>query len=332
MFFRNFHTIRLIAVSCAILVLSGLGGCGTSKLTNTTRTATEQLLISNAMDRAVSQVNFSVLREKHVFINVKPIEKITDAPYLESLIRQHALACGCLLEEKEEDAEIIMELRAGTSGTDQNDTLFGISAMTLPGFGTFNATTIPEVALAKKSVQSATVKIGIFAYTREGHRPIWQSGNLQAESKAKNRWLLGMGPYQTGDIYEKSTFNGQEVSIPLITTNGSPEEQDFIPVGSQAFFRQNLELEAKEQAEAEAKKKKEEEEKAAAEAQAKTDETKKDEESKSAEVAAAPAAAPVAVPPSFPVLAPAPVAVPAQPAMAVGSDANLLVPAPVSNE
>lgn len=240
-------------------------GCGTAKLTNTSRTGTEQLLLSDAMDRAVSQVNFSMLSGKKIFINSTAISSITDSAYLLSLIRQHALASGCLLQEKEEDADIILEIRAGTSGTDQHDFMFGISEMTIPGFGSLSATTIPEMAVAKKVLQKATVKIGIFAYTREGRRPVWQSGNLVAESKAKNRWLFGMGPYQTGDIYQEGQINDTNISIPLIDTEA--KEPEFVSVGNQAFFRQNLEAEAKEKAEAEAKAKEEAEAKEKTEAE-----------------------------------------------------------------
>lgn len=259
-----------------LLLLCVQAGCGTSKLSNTSRTGTEQLLISDAMDRAVSQVNFAILSGKKVFINSTPISSITDHAYLLSLVRQHALASGCLLQNEEADADIILELRAGTSGTDQYDFMFGISEMTIPSIAGYASTTVPEMAVAKKTVQKATVKIGIFAYTREGHRPIWQSGNLVAESQAKNRWLLGMGPYQSGDIYENAQFNDMDMTIPLIDTDNA-EEREFVSVGSQAFFRQNLEAErkakeekeAKEKAEAEAKAKAEAEEKAKAEAEMK---------------------------------------------------------------
>ena len=325
MFYLNSHIIRLIGVSCLFLGWAGLTGCGTSKLTNTTRTATEQLLISDAMDRAVSQANFSVLRGKHIFINTAPVEKITDAPYLQSLVRQHALSCGCFIEPKEEDAEIIVELRAGTSGTDQNDTLFGLSEMTIPGFAGYSSVSIPEVAIAKRTIQRATVKIGIFAYTRESHMPIWQSGNLQAESQAKNRWLLGMGPYRTGDIYDKEVFAEQELLIPLIPES-TEEEREFIPVGSQVFFKQNYDQENKDKIAREEKKKAEEEKKAAEEAKAKEEaQAKKDGESKTTEVAAAPAKAAPAPPPALP---PAPAPAVAQPATAVGSQVNLLNPPP----
>ncbi|MDO4629910.1 MAG: hypothetical protein Q4C70_12065 [Planctomycetia bacterium] len=267
MFFVNqfkffiFCALSVVLVTCA-------GGCGTSKLTNTSRTATEQLLLTDAMDRAVSQVNLSVLSGRKVFINATAIGSVQDNAYLLSIVRQHALASGCLLVDEEENSEIILELHAGSSGTDQHDTMFGISEMTIPGFGSYSATTVPEVAIAKRVIQKATVKIGIFAYTREGRRPIWQSGNLIAESKAKNRWLFGMGPYQSGDIYDQSTFIGTDLTIPLIDTENRTEGE-FVSVSSPAFFRQNLEAEQRAKAEEEEKLRKEAEEKARIEAETK---------------------------------------------------------------
>jgi len=243
MFWTHRFPVCRLTVLGLTLCLAGTVGCGTSKLSNTSRTATEQLLLSDAMDRAVSQVNFSILSGKKVFIKSTAIESVTDHKYLLSLIRQHTLASGCLLQEVEEEADIILELRAGTSGTDQHDTMFGISEMTIPGFGYFTTTTLPEVAIAKKTVQKATVKIGIFAYTREGRRPVWQSGNTVAESRSKSRWIFGMGPYQTGDIYDEAVFDDTNVSIPLIDVDS--DEKQFVSVGSQAFFRKNLDEEKK---------------------------------------------------------------------------------------
>ncbi|MDO4575711.1 MAG: hypothetical protein Q4D98_10920 [Planctomycetia bacterium] len=201
-------------------------------MSNTSRTATEQLLLSDAMDRAVSQADFSALSGKNIFIDSTPIESFTDHKYLLSLVRQHAFASGCRIVEKKEDAEFIVELRAGVMGTDQHDTLIGVTEMTLPTIGGYGGTSIPEIAMAKKTLQKAVVKIGIFAYTNTSHRPVWQSGNLVAESRAKNRWLFGMGPYQTGEIYTRVVFDGSEVNIPLVQTG----EKESVPLGEQVFF------------------------------------------------------------------------------------------------
>ena len=44
--------------SALALVLGVAAGCGTTRVTNTQRTATEQLLISNSIDQSVSQQQY----------------------------------------------------------------------------------------------------------------------------------------------------------------------------------------------------------------------------------------------------------------------------------
>ena len=225
-------------------LLSVAGGCGTAKMSNTSRTATEQLLISDAMDRAVNQIDFSAVAGKDVFLDTTPIAGLTDAKYFTSLLRQHALASGCRVKDDKTKAKIIIEVRAGSVGTDNHDTMFGISEMTIPSIMGMTATTVPEVAVAKKTMQKAVIKVGVFAYSVETNQPIWQSGNLVAESQAKNRWLFGLGPYQTGSIYEKARFVGDTVEIPVINNSEGAEN---VSITTPVFFESgNTEKKAEE--------------------------------------------------------------------------------------
>ena len=57
-------TIGLLVV---LLILTGLTGCGTLK----SQSATQQLLLSDAVDRSIASIDFSPLSGKTVFIFVK---------------------------------------------------------------------------------------------------------------------------------------------------------------------------------------------------------------------------------------------------------------------
>src|SRR6516225_2644969 len=74
------------------ILLSPLLGCGTTRMSDTQRTATEQLLISNAIDQAVSQVDFRPLAGKSVYFDPQYLEGTVDRGYLVSSLRQHLLA------------------------------------------------------------------------------------------------------------------------------------------------------------------------------------------------------------------------------------------------
>lgn len=227
-------------ICCAIST-----GCGTTKWTDTSRTATEQLLISDAMDRAVEKLDFRAVADKRVYLDSTPISGVTDSAYLVSLLRQHMLAEGCLMSDTREDADYVVEVRAGAVGTDRREVLFGIPAtnaggsIPLPGV----PTNIPEMPLATKTEQRAVAKIAVFAYNRRSGRPVWQSGVTPVESKTKDVWLLGAGPFRRGTIHDGMEFAGQKIAIPLITP-GKKEDRKLgeLTAADQAFFFEPQEL------------------------------------------------------------------------------------------
>jgi len=228
-------------INLIILLLLGTWiGCGTSKWSDTQRTATEQLLISDAMDRAVSQLDFRALAGKNIYLDTAPLKSMVDSAYLTSTLRQHLLATGCILKEKQDEADYIVEARAGSIGTDNHSLLFGTPQTTVPSpvlFGGTAATssTIPEIPLAKKSDQRAIVKVAMFAYNRRTGRPIWQSGIVMTESKAKHLWVFGAGPFQRGTIYEGTKFAGDRLKIPLVTPDAR-SDGNSLSVNDEAYF------------------------------------------------------------------------------------------------
>src|SRR3954451_13248103 len=111
------------------LTLAALAGCGTTRFTDTSRSATEQLLVSSAVDQTVSQMDFLPLADKRVFFDVQYLENGPDKGYIISSLRQQLLAQGCLLVEKRDEASYVVEARCGAVGTDRHDLLFGIPQM-----------------------------------------------------------------------------------------------------------------------------------------------------------------------------------------------------------
>lgn len=200
---RSFRPMRsALAVSGIVLALTG---CGTTRSTDSARTATEQLLISDAIDRAVQTIDFAPLRGQTVYLDDSKLEGVVDKNYLVSTLRQHVLASGCTLKNNRNEADFIVEARAGAVGTDRNDLLFGIPATNVPQLVPLQGvpTAIPEVPLAKRLDQRGIAKISMFAYHRETGRPVWQSGLASRESSSNDVWLFGAGPFQYGSVLHK---------------------------------------------------------------------------------------------------------------------------------
>lgn len=209
-------------------------GCGSTRSSATARTATEQLLISDAIDRTVQQINFKVLEGETVFFDERHLLEVVDKSYLISSFRQHLLASGCVLKDKREDATFVVEPRSGGVGTDSNDWLVGIPAINVPQVPLAPAlpAAIPEIPFAKRRDQRGVAKLAVFAYRRETGEPVWQSGMAISESDANDIWVLGAGPFKRGTIYEEKNLATRRAASPGAEAGGA----QVAHVGQSAVF------------------------------------------------------------------------------------------------
>jgi hypothetical protein len=191
-------------------------GCGTVKRTGTARTGTEQLLLTNAWDDAVRKIDFRDLTGVPVFLDVQNVTAV-DQGWVVSSLRQAMLAHGVLLRPKAEQAQWIVEARVGAYGTDEYDWLLGVPATpaisTLPGIP---AVPVPEIPLVKKSNQMAVAKLALFAYDRGSGKLMWSSGIVGANSSAKDVYVGGFGPVQSGSI-RADKRNRIGINLPIIS-------------------------------------------------------------------------------------------------------------------
>ncbi len=204
-------------------------GCGTTRSTDTNRTATEQLLVSDAIDRALQSMDLHALSGQSVYFDDTKLTDTVDKNYLISSMRQYLLSNGCSLREKREDADFVVEARSGAVGTDRSELLFGIPSMNVPQIALMQPVpaAIPEIPIAKRKDQRGVAKIAVFAYHRQTGAPVWQSGLIHEESSANDVWILGTGPFQRGTIYSGTEFAGS--TIRDSESKSKPEPQRLPP-------------------------------------------------------------------------------------------------------
>lgn len=171
-----------------------LGGCTSTKQSNTARTATEQMLISNAVDHSLNKVDFRPLHGATVYVEDKHLDCV-DKGYIIGSIRHRLLHEKVRLAAKAEDAEVVVEVRSGGVGTDAASSFFGMPEITLPGM-----LSIPEVKLINRDSQKAVAKIGLVAYETGTKRILGAGGVTTARSDDTNTFIFGMGPLQHGSL------------------------------------------------------------------------------------------------------------------------------------
>lgn len=202
---------------CALgvtLLVTLLSGCGTIR----EKRATDQLLLSDAVDRAVANVDFGPLANEDVYLDTRFLQFKNDSAistnYIISSVRQQMVVAGCLLQDRIEDADYVVEARVGAMGSDGHDINYGVPASSSVNAaaslvaGSTPLPVLPEISLARRTEDMAAVKIAVFAYARETRMPVWQSGTSLAKSEATGTWVLGAGPFKRGSIYEGTEFSG----------------------------------------------------------------------------------------------------------------------------
>ncbi len=237
------NTAHFLATWPVWLAATVLVGCGTTK----SQLATNQLVMSDAVDRAVANIDFSRLAGETVYLDTQFVKSVkglgfVNGDYIIGSLRQQIAAARCLLQEDKSKAEFILEARVGALGSDDHNVVYGIppsqglstAASLLPNAPSIP--TIPEISLAKKTDEVAAAKIAIFAYRQENREFVWQSGISQARSSAKDIWLFGAGPFQSGAIHDHTRFAGEEINIPLFGSRRKESELDPL-----ALYRRQVE-------------------------------------------------------------------------------------------
>ncbi len=237
------------ALVCNALVATALlqTGCGTTRNYG----ATEQLVVSDAVDRSVQHIDFRPLSGRKVYLDSSYLRQVkgtgfVNAEYVISALRQQILAAGCLLQDSANDSEVVIEARIGALGSDEHQVTYGIpennslnsAASAIPNAPTIP--TLPELSLARREAREAAAKIAAFAYDRETRKPIWQSGVRHSIATAKNTWVMGIGPFQGGTIREKTKLAGSGFQFGRRSRNASvAEHYDRPPVDYNAETRFN---------------------------------------------------------------------------------------------
>lgn len=196
-------TIGVARVATVAGLLIALSGCGTTRQSDTPRTAIEQLLISTAVDQALQQVDFSPLGGRDVYVEQRYLDCV-DKNYIVASVRYHLLLAGARVKEKREEADVVLELRAGAVGTDREDLLIGLNKIPLPQVEQIVLPlTLPDAPLITKSAQKATVKLGMVAYDAKTGQ-LFADAGLQVAVSDHQQWIiLGLGPIRSGSVHRE---------------------------------------------------------------------------------------------------------------------------------
>lgn len=200
--------VALIGVLAAGLLI--LTGCTQTGLTKPARSATEQLLISTAAERALAKADFSIVRGKNVFVDRTYFDSY-DKDYVLGTLRDYISVNGGLLVTNVESAEIVIEPRSGALSIDASSSIIGLpqSAAPLPLAGSVQ---LPEMALYKSEKEYSIAKIALLAYERDSKKHIASSGPLVGRANIKYYKFLGLISYTKTNVPERQKQKKEKVA------------------------------------------------------------------------------------------------------------------------
>lgn len=143
----------------SIVALLLMTSCVSTRSTLPVRSASEQILISEAAEAAAIAIHLKLPNGSKAFLDTTNFDGV-DYKYAVSAIRQSLLEQGNALVDSRTDADIVVEVRAGALSIDNATRVIGIPSINVPDFF------IPGMQLMSKVKNTGIAKFSLFAYDR----------------------------------------------------------------------------------------------------------------------------------------------------------------------
>ena len=142
-----------------------LAGCAAERATSPARTATEELLISSAADRAAEKLAEQIPVGLKVLLGTTSVASV-DERYATAAIRDRFMRRGVILVDDKASADMVIEVRTGALSTDERSVSLGTPQIQLPAVPGVASTGIPVPSLSvfKRNQTKATAKFEAIGY------------------------------------------------------------------------------------------------------------------------------------------------------------------------
>jgi len=186
----------LILLTATALLLAG---CGTFRETFPPRSATEQLLLSTAVDEALEHLPTYWMRGVRVYLDDSRLDAY-DKPYLLQRLRDTVLAHGGRLTDERGQADVVLEVASGALSVDKGSWLLGIPELPLPIPFAGETLKLPELPLFRLDSYAGKAKLLLTAVDPEDGTRYTQLPLLLGRVQHRHWWLLLAGPFTWSDL------------------------------------------------------------------------------------------------------------------------------------
>jgi hypothetical protein len=195
----------VVPAMLSLLGAFALSGCSSMRETAPDRSAREQLLISTAADRAAERLNLKIPAGTKLFVDAQYMEG-ADSKYAVAAVRDRLLLNGGRLVEKREQADAVVEVRAGALSLDEQKMLVGIPSWDVPVPLSGGAVKIPEIALYSEKERVGVAKLAATSYAVADGKLIDSSGPQFGYAHEIEKTVLLFLTWRSTDVPEEKRW------------------------------------------------------------------------------------------------------------------------------
>lgn len=188
-------TRHLLAAAGPLCV--GLAACATATETHPNRTATEQLLVSRAVERAAAEFSMALPSKARVYLDASAFRG-EGSDYAASAVREALLAQGNPIATSRGDADVVVEVRLGALSIDKTQRVVGIPRLTVPVSSNFSTVTVPELSAYARRDRTGVAEFSAFAYEAATGRPIALGARFSGTAKIRSHTMFMV--FSWGDL------------------------------------------------------------------------------------------------------------------------------------
>lgn len=194
-------------LTLALALLAGLAsGCvNKQRMTQPAQSVGEQLLLSTAIDRTLSELDMEAigrLKGFKVYLSTTYL-KALDQEYLIGSLRDLLFSSGVLVVDDPVQAQMIVEVRSGANSLDSATVTAGIAEdQALPNPVTGAPVALPELALFKKENNVSVTTVALVAYHADTRVHVFSSGTLLGGAYDRHYQILGLLRLRFTDVPE----------------------------------------------------------------------------------------------------------------------------------
>jgi hypothetical protein len=187
------------AILCGIVTMLVLSGCNSPRITETGRSAVEQLLLSGVVDLGLGRADFTAFAGKKAFVEYDYLAPQVDKPYVQGVFEKQLARNGVIVIRDAKDADILVQIVCGTLATDTTKFTIGLPQLPIPVPDTSISIAIPEMSLYQKLTRSGYGKFGFSVLDGKTRKPVKVMPNILARTSYTN-WVFFLIPFKSHDM------------------------------------------------------------------------------------------------------------------------------------